>query len=230
MAHMQHTPSAPTQRRHAAHAAHKCSTRRAHALCMRSAFAHRTCSMDQHKHMHERRAQRRDDDTGPPHDDDTARPHASSGRYHVYVGNACPWCHRVLIALKLRGLLGKVSFTRLIDDPEKASRGGWAFAPTAPDPLCNAPDLRGVYNRCTPGGTYTGRCTAPLLVDLATSRIISNESGDIVRMLNDLDIMTADLNSDKAVDLYPEHLRDEIDRTNAWVSLKNANKPLCPPT
>ena len=29
---------------------------------------------------------------------------AESGRYHLYVGNACPWCHRVLLALALRGL------------------------------------------------------------------------------------------------------------------------------
>ena len=26
------------------------------------------------------------------------------GRYHLYVGNACPWCHRVLLALTLTGL------------------------------------------------------------------------------------------------------------------------------
>ncbi len=31
-------------------------------------------------------------------------PKAASGRYHVYLGNACPWCHRVAIALVLRGL------------------------------------------------------------------------------------------------------------------------------
>jgi hypothetical protein len=27
-----------------------------------------------------------------------------SGRYHVYVGNACPWCHRVLLVLALTGV------------------------------------------------------------------------------------------------------------------------------
>ena len=29
---------------------------------------------------------------------------AASGRYHLYVGNACPWCHRVLLALVASGL------------------------------------------------------------------------------------------------------------------------------
>jgi hypothetical protein len=28
---------------------------------------------------------------------------AESGRYHVYTGNACPWCHRVLLTLALTG-------------------------------------------------------------------------------------------------------------------------------
>lgn len=31
-----------------------------------------------------------------------------SGRYHVYVGNACPWCHRVLLVLALTGGCGSV--------------------------------------------------------------------------------------------------------------------------
>ena len=49
-----------------------------------------------------------------------------SGRYVLYVGNACPWCHRVSIVLALRQLSGDViSSTRLDDDPQRASRGGW---------------------------------------------------------------------------------------------------------
>ena len=153
------------------------------------------------------------------------------GRYHVYLGNACPWCHRVGIALALRGQLEDVGVTRLEDDPEKASRGGWCFDPQHPDPLCAARDLKGlcfahppispicrtpllpyltfydlkgVYDHCTPGGKYTGRCTAPLLVDLETETIISHESGDIVRMLNTLDFdREAGYGGNTVVDLCP---------------------------
>ena len=59
------------------------------------------------------------------------------GRYHAYLGNACPWCHRVGLTLALRGLLdsGGVTVTRLADDPARASRGGWSFDDDAPDPL-----------------------------------------------------------------------------------------------
>ncbi len=62
------------------------------------------------------------------------------GRYHLYVGNACPWCHRVLLALILRGLLPSVSVTHAEDDPERASRGGWVF--NAPDAAFGCKDLR----------------------------------------------------------------------------------------
>jgi putative glutathione S-transferase len=138
-----------------------------------------------------------------------------AGRYHVYVGNACPWCHRVSIVLALRELSGNViSSTRLDDDPQRASRGGWCFSASDPDPLCGAADLREVYNHCTEGGKFEGRCTAPLLVDLETGRIISNESGDIVRMLNSF---PRESGLGSGVDLYPAHLRAEVDDTNAWV-------------
>ena len=143
-------------------------------------------------------------------------------RYHIYVGNACPWCHRVSVTLALRGLLGDagISCTTLADDPEKASRGGWCFDAANPDPLLGAADLKGVYDACTEGGSYSGRCTAPLLVDLKTSTIISNESADIVRMLNQFDPSADDASTDssgRVVDLYPPSLAAAIDETNAWV-------------
>ncbi|CAM9768445.1 unnamed protein product [Phaeothamnion confervicola] len=101
---------------------------------------------------------------------------ADSGRYHVYLGNACPWCHRVALALVLLGIGGSVSSSRMLDDPERASRGGWAFGPGGfEDPVFGCSDLRAVYDLCQPG--YQGRCTAPLLVDRKT-RSISQSSRD----------------------------------------------------
>mmetsp|Transcript_7942 Transcript_7942/g.24544 ORF Transcript_7942/g.24544 Transcript_7942/m.24544 type:complete len:407 (+) Transcript_7942:73-1293(+) len=137
-----------------------------------------------------------------------------AGRYHVYVGNPCPWCHRVSITLALRGLDGAVGLTRLANDPERASRGGWCFDDSAPDPLVGAADLKAVYDAVTPGGAYEGRCTAPLLVDLQDGEIISNESADIIRMLNEFDEPAG--SSAATVDLYPAELAAAIDETNAW--------------
>ena len=65
---------------------------------------------------------------------------AESGRYHVYLGNACPWCHRVMLALVLRGLLPHIGVTHAVDDAERASRGGWVF--DTPEPVFCASDLR----------------------------------------------------------------------------------------
>lgn len=66
-------------------------------------------------------------------------PQDASGRYHVYAGNACPWCHRVLLTLALTGLDKHISVGYLSDIPEKATRGGWVF--DQPDPVTGAKDL-----------------------------------------------------------------------------------------
>lgn len=134
---------------------------------------------------------------------------AVAGRYHLYVGNACPWCHRCLLALAVRGVSGAVTVTRLLDEPERATRGGWVMPPGG-DPVFGAKDLWEVYDRGSPG--FKGRCTAPLLVDKATRRLISNESASIVRQLGE-----ADLPGANGVDLYPEALRSQIDDLNGWI-------------
>jgi len=137
----------------------------------------------------------------------------------VYVGNPCPWCHRVRLALALRKITtDQIGVTVLIDDPIKASRGGWIFDSNSidgRDPL-GSNDLRELYDKLS--NNYKGRCTAPLLVDLKSRKIVSNESADIVRMLNDVnlgcndhDIMASRTN------LLPEELLTKIEDTNEWV-------------
>eukprot|EP00548_Thalassiothrix_antarctica_P013689 CAMPEP_0194179270 /NCGR_PEP_ID=MMETSP0154-20130528/12761_1 /TAXON_ID=1049557 /ORGANISM="Thalassiothrix antarctica, Strain L6-D1" /LENGTH=385 /DNA_ID=CAMNT_0038894575 /DNA_START=42 /DNA_END=1199 /DNA_ORIENTATION=- len=136
------------------------------------------------------------------------------GRYHVYVGNPCPWCHRVRLVLALRSITSDIGMTMLEDNPMKASRGGWVFDDTTPnkrDPLgCN--DLRELYDKLSPG--YKGRCTAPLLIDLKNQKMVSNESSDIIRMLNSF---ASSSSSSDNLDLYPSELKDTIDETNEWV-------------
>jgi hypothetical protein len=64
-------------------------------------------------------------------------------RYNLYVGNACPWCHRVQLAIAFLGLDTFISITNLLDDAERASRGGWVFdVSTGLDPVFGARDLR----------------------------------------------------------------------------------------
>ena len=69
-----------------------------------------------------------------------------AGRYTLYLGNACPWCHRVLLALILRGLQPAIQVAQMADDPERASRGGWVF--NRPDPAFGKADLRRCPRPC----------------------------------------------------------------------------------
>lgn len=136
------------------------------------------------------------------------------GRYHLYVGNPCPWCHRTTLAVKLLNFGDtQVGMTRLEDNPVKASRGGWIFG-AASDPLFGCGDLRELYDRLSPG--FQGRCTAPLLVDKVSRRIVSNESSNIVRILNQADLGTQNKRGDR-LDLYPSEISKEIDDTNGWI-------------
>ncbi|CAE8622042.1 unnamed protein product, partial [Polarella glacialis] len=138
------------------------------------------------------------------------------GGHAVYVGNTCPWCHRIQLALVLRRVPENlVARVQMLDEPERASRGGWAFDPArgVSDPVFDAADLREVYDRAAggEGKGYVGRCTAPLLVDRSTGRAVSNDSIQLVRF-----ITTARLASDREVDLFPGGLESTIEETNRW--------------
>eukprot|EP00752_Nemacystus_decipiens_P011878 g10533.t1 len=132
------------------------------------------------------------------------------GRYHIYVGNTCPWCHRAVLAVVLRDLVPGVTFSYMDDNPDKASRGGWAFTDEEPDPVFGVNDLREVYETCSPG--FKGRCTAPVVVDKKAKKIVTNESSQIVRMLNDISTKEGD-----GVDLCPASMEKEIDAMNDFV-------------
>eukprot|EP00892_Ulva_mutabilis_P010512 jgi/Ulvmu1/7833/UM004_0062.1 len=134
-------------------------------------------------------------------------------RYHLYVGNACPWCHRVLIAIAVLGLQEYISFTWLLDDAERASRGGWVFdGSTGLDPVFGAQDLRDVYSRCSPG--FSGRCTAPLLVDKLAKVAVCNDSGVLLDNLYHLATMIPD---PPDIQLKPADLAADINQLNDFI-------------
>jgi putative glutathione S-transferase len=137
---------------------------------------------------------------------------AATGRYHLYVSLACPWASRALLVRQLKGLEDAIGLT--IVDPYRDEQG-WAFRPgtvTPPgqaDPLHDWKFLSEAYELSDPG--FDGRVTVPVLWDTESNRIVNNESGDIVRILNaEFDAFA----KHPEVDLYPEDLRDEIDRLN----------------
>ncbi len=142
---------------------------------------------------------------------------AEPGRYRLYVALICPWASRTLIARKLKGLEALIPVT--VVNPVLTD-GGWAFGgyPGADvDPLHGATHMHQLYTHSD--GNFTGRATVPVLWDIKTDTIVSNESADIVRMF---DTAFAYLVPGKP-QLYPADLAEEIDALNTEVydSLNN---------
>jgi putative glutathione S-transferase len=136
---------------------------------------------------------------------------AEPGRYHLYVGFACPWAHRTLILRKLKGLEPLIGISAV---NSFMGEQGWTFdaAPeTIPDSVNGVEKLYELYTIADPH--YSGRATIPILWDKQQRAIVSNESAEIVRMLNSaFDEVGANAN-----DFYPAELRAEIDELNAFI-------------
>ncbi len=134
---------------------------------------------------------------------------AAAGRYHLYVSLACPWAHRTIVVRKLKKLEDAISLSLV--DPIRDERG-WAFTDeTGPDPVNGFSFLSEAYRATDPD--FSARVTVPVLWDKEQGVIVNNESSEIIRMLN----AEFDAWGDGSVDLYPEPLREEIDRINSAV-------------
>jgi len=136
---------------------------------------------------------------------------AEAGRYHLYVSLACPWAHRTLIFRKLKGLEEAISVS-IVD--HYMAENGWEFKVRdgATGDEVNGKDyLWQVYVKAM--ADYTGRVTVPVLWDRKTETIVSNESSEIIRMLNSAFEGIAK----PSPDFYPEAVRAEIDAINAVV-------------
>lgn len=128
---------------------------------------------------------------------------AQAGRYHLYVSWACPWAQRAIIGRRLKGLEDVIGMS--VVDPIRDERG-WAFTGGEyTDPVNGFRFLMEAYAATDPG--YDARASTPVLWDTETNRIVSNESGDILRML---DGGFGELAGERT-QLVPERLRDEID-------------------
>lgn len=107
---------------------------------------------------------------------------AEPRRYHLYAALSCPWAHRALIMRALKGLEECIPVS--IVAPWTHGEG-WSFAdyPGATGDRVNGfANLHEVYRRADQ--RYTGRVTVPVLWDTHTSTVVSNDSGNIMRMLN----------------------------------------------
>lgn len=135
---------------------------------------------------------------------------AEDGRYHLYAAWNCPWAHRALLTRKFKKLedLISVSYAR----PNRTA-DGWVYDADGEfaDETNNISALHEVYAKNP--DPYTGRITVPVIWDTKRKRIVSNESADIVRMLNSAFKTIAE----PSIDLYPADKAAEIDRWNDFI-------------
>jgi putative glutathione S-transferase len=135
---------------------------------------------------------------------------AEPERYHLYVSLACPWACRTVMVRKLLGLESVISLS--VVDPVRDERG-WAFRDGpghSADPVNGFQFLSEAYFRTQPD--FDGRYTVPCLWDRETERLVSNNFPDITI---DFETQFQAFQRPDAPDLYPEHLRAEIDSINA---------------
>ena len=137
---------------------------------------------------------------------------AEAGRYHLYVSYACPWAHRTLMMRHLKGLEDLIDIS--VVHPFMAE-DGWTFssdfAGATGDMVMGNAFLRDVY--LASYDKTSGRVTVPILWDKSQNCIVSNESSEIIRMLNSaFDHLTGNER-----DFWPEELRDDIETINELI-------------
>ncbi|HEX6652724.1 MAG TPA: glutathione S-transferase C-terminal domain-containing protein [Thermoleophilaceae bacterium] len=135
------------------------------------------------------------------------------GRYHLYVSRFCPFASRAVTVRSLKGLDDVIGMS--VTDPVR-HESGWAFrlVPGATlDPINGWNHLAEGYEATDPD--YDSRVTVPVLWDVERGEIVSNDSGDIAVMLNDVFDEWAE---EPDLDMYPVELRPQIDELNDWIA------------
>lgn len=158
------------------------------------------------------------------------------GRYHLFVALNCPWCHRVTLARSILGLQASltmdVAFPNRTTEDDPAGANLWEFNPDrrasltgAPLPECTAETGTGHHRRIAReiyAAEGSEERSLPILYDRQTQRIVSNESADIIRMLDrEAGALGSVLSERDRPRLYPSDddpaRCGEIDRLNALI-------------
>ncbi|MEJ7648325.1 MAG: glutathione S-transferase family protein [Nakamurella sp.] len=134
-----------------------------------------------------------------------------AGRYRLIAARACPWANRTIIVRRLLGLENVISMGLCGPTHDKNS---WTFDldPGGKDPVLGIERLQQAYFQRFPD--YPRGITVPAIVDERTGEVVTNNYPQIT-----LDFSTewTEFHREGAPQLYPEHLREEIDTVNKRV-------------
>ncbi|GAA0810393.1 glutathione S-transferase family protein [Spirilliplanes yamanashiensis] len=133
------------------------------------------------------------------------------GRYRLVVSRACPWANRSIIVRRLLGLEDVLSMGVAGPTHDKRS---WTFDldPDGRDPVLGIERLQEAFFKRFPG--YERGITVPAIVDVPTGQVVTN---DFAQITIDLSLEWTAHHRPGAPQLYPEHLREEIDTVNRVV-------------
>ncbi len=127
------------------------------------------------------------------------------GRYRLVAAQACPWANRAII---VRGLLGLEDVVSLgLCGPTHDERS-WTFDldPGGRDPVLGIERLQEAYFARFPG--YERGITVPAIVEESSGKLVTN---DFPWITHDLFFEWRDHHRADAPDLWPAHLREEME-------------------
>src|SRR4051812_1204051 len=133
------------------------------------------------------------------------------GRYRLIVSRACPWANRSIIVRRLLGLEDVLSMG--VAGPTHDERS-WTFDldPGGRDPVLGIERLQEAFLKRFPD--YDKGITVPAIVDVPTGQVVTN---DFAQITVGLSLEWTKYHREGAPQLYPEHLREQIDKINGSV-------------
>jgi len=137
------------------------------------------------------------------------------GRYRLVAAAACPWANRTTIVRRLLGLeFGLESVISLGFAGPTHDWRSWQFDldPDHRDPVLGIERLRDAYLARDP--EYPKGITVPAVVDIPSGQVATN---DFPQITVDFSTQWTDYHRDGAPELYPEHLRDQIDEISQGI-------------
>lgn len=134
-----------------------------------------------------------------------------AGRYRLLWSAVCPWAHRAVIVRRVLGLEEVISLGTASPMRPKLPHVDWEFSldEHGVDPVLGIRYLSEIYKKTDP--EYTGRPTVPVMVDVRAQKVVNN---DYFKLTNYLETTWAPFHKENAPELYPQHLRSEIDALN----------------
>lgn len=120
----------------------------------------------------------------------------------IIASKSCPWSHRVILALTLKQLTDHIP-VHVAGGSRVEGYGLLPVGPLTPTHGVGPRHVHEIYTATDPH--FTGRATVPLLVDIRHNQIISNESDQIAKALDQI----SDTPS-----LYPTPKQSEIEGFN----------------